>query len=98
MAIQQKLTIKGKNNSFVKEYCFDNNIKFQSVDSYLGDANFDGEINIIDVTAIQEHLAQIQPLNNSMCRSLADNNDGQVTLRDATRSQLLIAQLIDSLN
>ena len=58
----------------------------------IGDANFDGKLNIKDATAIQKHLALtlVLPLER---RDYADfNYDGKVSIQDATAIQKAIAK------
>lgn len=60
----------------------------------LGDVDGNGEINIMDATAIQLHIASIKILTpDELSRSDTDGT-GDITIMDATRIQLFIAQLI----
>ena len=58
----------------------------------LGDANSDGRITICDVTAIQRHLAQINPLTGAAVIAADVNGDGEVTIEDATEIQSCLAE------
>ena len=80
---------------------FINIVKNDAAVNTLGDADFDGELTIIDVTYIQRFLASMIDLDNSSwwfqyygcgfgtpLESLADyDDDGDVTILDATRIQ-----------
>ncbi len=57
-----------------------------------GDVNFDGKIDINDVTAIQRHLAGIESFNEDRLIVADTNGDGEVTVADATRLQKYIAK------
>lgn len=58
----------------------------------LGDVDGDGEVTIIDATAIQRHLASIPTASYNEKAADADG-DGSVTILDATAIQLHLAQL-----
>lgn len=63
---------------------------------YVGDVDGDNTITIMDATAIQLHIAQIEPLMATL-QLLADvTADNHVTILDATEIQLFVAQLSDS--
>ncbi len=76
-----------------------NTVKFTvEEDPYkIGDTDLDGELSVMDATAIQLHLAQIVSLNE-LGLSLADtDNDSSVSVMDATQIQLFLAQIIPEL-
>lgn len=61
-----------------------------------GDANLDSKVDIRDVTAIQKYLAKITSFN-TVQKDIADiDENGYVSIKDATYIQKLIAGLIDS--
>ena len=62
-----------------------------------GDVNCDGEINILDVTSIQLHIAKLELLYGSGLANADVNKDGNVSILDATQIQLFIAQIIEKL-
>ena len=66
-------------------------------DFMLGDADGDGDITIMDATAIQLHIAQLEiiPEDKLICADV-DGVSG-VSIMDATQIQLFIAQLIPEL-
>ena len=58
----------------------------------LGDANGDGHVNVNDVTAIQRHAAELEPLEG-ICFHAADiDGDGDVSVDDATELQRYLAE------
>ncbi len=57
-----------------------------------GDANGDSRININDVTAIQRHLAEIEPLTDVQLILADTNGDGVVNINDATHLQNYLAE------
>ena len=58
---------------------------------YIGDADCDGEVTILDATAIQRHLAQLDTLKIELASDIDDN--GYVDITDATILQLKLANL-----
>ena len=63
----------------------------------LGDVDGDGEITIMDVTAVQAHIAQVKLLTEKQMIAADVDKDGFISIIDATRMQLLIAHIIDKL-
>lgn len=63
----------------------------------IGDANLDGYVTVLDVTAIQSHLAQIIEFTDEQVAVSDTYADGYVTITDATQIQLYIAKIIDKL-
>ncbi len=58
-----------------------------------GDADGNGIVNIFDVTAIQRHVADMEPLIPKKMTLAADvNNDGKITIEDATLLQEYLAE------
>ena len=58
---------------------------------YIGDADCDGEVTVLDATTIQRHLAQIDVLKVELANDIDDN--GYVDVMDATKIQRHIAEL-----
>ena len=58
---------------------------------YIGDSDCDGEVTILDATAIQRHLAQLDTLKIELASDIDDN--GYVDITDATNLQLKLANL-----
>lgn len=63
----------------------------------IGDVNGDGDINILDATEIQRHIAQLTTIPEDRLSCADANKDGQVNILDATHIQRFIAQLIPEL-
>ena len=63
----------------------------------LGDVDGDGAVTIMDATAIQLHIAQLEIIPEDKLACADTDGDGSVTIMDATQIQLFIAQLIPSL-
>ena len=66
-------------------------------DFMLGDVNGDGDITIMDATAIQLHIAQLEMLPEDKLACADVDGDGKIAIMDATQIQLFIAQLIPEL-
>ena len=65
-----------------------------SASPYLpGDANLDGRVDIRDVTAIQRHLAQLEPFSEEQHLPADTNGDGEINIVDATHLQKYLAEL-----
>ena len=62
----------------------------------LGDADLSGEVDIVDVTAIQRHEANILPLAQEAMIPADVDKDGDVTIIDATCLQRFFAGLPSS--
>ena len=63
--------------------------------SLLGDVDGDGDINIMDATAIQLHIASIEELDDSAISRADVDKNGNLTIMDTTFIQLYIAELIE---
>lgn len=60
-------------------------------DLAFGDANGDGIVSISDVTAVQQHIADITSINESLLNSADFNSDGLINILDASLLQCYIA-------
>lgn len=60
----------------------------------VGDINADGNINILDATMIQKHSAELELLDDNLCKYADVNGDGKVSVIDATLIQKYSAELI----
>lgn len=58
----------------------------------MGDVNFDTDVNINDVTAIQRHLCESERFAPYQMITADRNGDGRVSVDDATLIQMLIAE------
>lgn len=62
------------------------------IDEYLvGDANLNGEIEILDATTVQRHLVDLSYLNPTALRAADSDENGEVNILDATRIQRILA-------
>ena len=59
----------------------------------LGDANGDGVVNVRDITAIQRHIAEYQPLTDLNLLAADVDGDGRVDISDATWIQRCLAEM-----
>lgn len=62
-------------------------------DVLLGDANNDGEVNIIDATHIQKYAAEYDNITIEVFAAADMNKDGFITVTDATLIQRLLVDL-----
>ncbi len=86
------LVIKGYRDSYAQQFAEDNGYNFEILDPLYGDANSDGIINILDVTAIQKYKIGEQDLSDYGMKCADVNHDGSVTIRDATLIQMKLAK------
>lgn len=86
----------GKYYAYIHAYdSYNNHSVYQTtaeVNFNLADANCDGTIDIQDVTAIQNHIADITTLDENALKNADVNSDGKVSVRDATTIQLYLAK------
>lgn len=61
-------------------------------DHSVGDTNLDGNITISDVTAIQRHLAELEPFTEEKLALADTNGDGEINIIDATHLQMYLAE------
>ncbi len=64
-----------------------------NTDIMFGDVDGDGEVSIIDATAIQLHVAQLQLISDDLAMYGDVDDDGDISVMDATEIQLFIAGL-----
>lgn len=60
----------------------------------VGDVNGDGDVNVIDATMVQKHLAELTRLSEDKLKCADTDKDGVVSIKDSTQIQKYIAQLI----
>lgn len=60
----------------------------------LGDVDFDGEVTIIDATAVQLHVAGIIIMDDEHLLMGDTDKDGETSILDATAIQMFVANLI----
>ena len=89
-------TIVGVKGSEAERYAKDNGFAFRTKGGYiLGDADGDGVITVMDVTAVQKHIAEINILTGDRFLAADVNRDGVVDISDATLIQKYVADIID---
>lgn len=83
-------------NSYAAQYAAAKNITILKTDDpQMGDANADGSVNILDVTAIQKYKIGTQELTEYGLRCADTDHNGTVTIRDATLIQMYLARMIN---
>ena len=60
-----------------------------------GDTNGNGQIDIIDVTNIQQHIARVITLDDDVLKAIDVDGDGEIAIIDCTSVQCYIAKVID---
>ena len=88
------LVICCSKESCARQYAEANKIPFVVTDGVmftLGETNGDGIVSISDVTAIQQHLADIITLDGSCLNAADTNQDGVLDVTDAEKLQKFIA-------
>ena len=89
-------TIVGVKGTEAERYAKDNGFAFRTKGGYiLGDADGDGVITVMDVTAVQKHIAEINILTGDRFLAADVNRDGVVDISDATLIQKYVADIID---
>ena len=66
----------------------------------VGDADCNGDVNMVDVTTIQKIIAMLSSFDDygAMSKANADcDHSGEVNMQDVTLLQRFIAQLVSSL-
>ncbi len=79
-------------NSTTFNYAESHGLKYEIKDLLYGDANSDGFLNILDVTAIQKYKIGDFDLSDYGMTCADVNHDGSVTIRDATLIQMKLAK------
>lgn len=81
--------------SYAQEYAQNRGISYIVLETIkLGDANGDGYVNVNDVTAIQRHAAELEPLEGINFHAADINGDGNVSVDDATELQRFLAEYV----
>lgn len=78
-------------NSYAQKFAEDNDLNYE-LNPLYGDANSDGKVNILDVTAIQRYKIGELDLSDYAVKCADVNKDGSVTIRDATLIQMKLAK------
>ena len=87
------LTIRCYAYSYAYNFALSHNIPYVLLDGVkLGDVNGDGIVNINDVTAIQQHLAEYVFLEGIFLHAADVDQNGEVKIDDATLLQEFLAE------
>lgn len=87
------LTLGVYYGTYAHQYAMDNNIAYVLLDGVkLGDADGDGAVTINDVTAIQQHVADMKYLEGIYLYAADVNRDGVTNISDATDLQRFLAE------
>ncbi len=83
-------------NSYAHEYAVANELDYELIDcaTLLGDVDGDGFITIIDVSAVQRHIAQDILIDEDRLWCADTNKDGEISIADASQIQRYLAQYI----
>lgn len=80
-------------DSFTYNFAKDNNISYVLLDGVkLGDTDGDKHVSINDVTAIQQHLAELESIEGIYLYAADANRDGVLDISDATTIQMFLAE------
>ncbi|MBR2715471.1 MAG: serine hydrolase [Ruminococcus sp.] len=79
--------------NFTVEYFANTLSKKIHSNTSLGDVDSDGDISVLDATAIQLHISQLKMLNEEQLKCTDTDADGELSVLDATAIQLFLAQL-----
>ena len=72
-------------NNHLQKWCTANQITFEDLDTQRGDVNLDGDLNIMDVIAVNKFILGILQLDDAARKQADINNDGTVTSEDSLR-------------
>ena len=88
-----ELTISCYYDSYAYQFAMDHSIPYILLDGVLlGDTNADENIDVADVTQIQQFLAELAELDGIYLHAADANQDGTVDISDATALQMYIAE------
>lgn len=73
---------------------YDENGQHTIVQAVIGDTDLDGEISVLDATAIQRYLASLEEFTQEQLIAADVDGDGEVTVLDATLVQQYVASII----
>ena len=89
----ENLTLGVWYGTYAHTYAVENDINYILLDGVkLGDVNGDGIVNINDVTAIQQHLAEYVSLKGIFLHAADADQNGEVKIDDATLLQEFLAE------
>lgn len=79
-------------DSYAHQFAIDRNIPFVFLDAFLGDVNADDNVDVADVTKIQQFIAELAEIDGIYLKAADVNNDGEVNISDATAIQMYVAE------
>lgn len=90
-------TCTENNKTYVKvvgigDYCDSVSVEYTKPKFKIGDTNLDGIVSIRDVTAIQRHIAELEPFTEDQLALADTNGDGEINISDATHLQMYLAE------
>ncbi len=78
-------------------YTMDSSVYIEGEFVKRGDANLDSDVDILDVTIIQQHCAQHITLEGEALKAADADRDQNIAIMDATTIQRFLAKIIDVL-
>ena len=91
----EKLTVYCYTGSAAHAFAQAQSLRYVLLDAMLsGDADANGKVNVNDVTTIQRHLADVEPIWWPAVSCTDLDGDGSVTISDATILQRRLAEFI----
>lgn len=79
--------------SYGYDYAVENGMDYTLLDGVLlGDVNADDNVDVADVTKIQQFIAELADLDGIYLKTADVNNDGDVNIADATAVQMYVAE------
>lgn len=85
-------TYNGRKGWVALNYCVFIKDKPDDMDFELGDVNMDGEINVLDVTALQLYISGCSTFNAEQKKLVDINTDGKTDVVDVTMLQTIISE------
>ena len=82
----------GFKDSTAQKYASDNGWLFTAITDVKGDANFDGVVNIRDITAIQRAVSDFQALSPQAISNIDMTHNSKADIDDATYIQRYLAE------
>ena len=87
------LVIRCYYDSYAYQFALDHSIPYILLDGVLlGDTNADENVDVADVTTIQQFIAELAELDGIYLKAADANGDGDVDIADATLIQMYVAE------
>lgn len=89
------LKVYAPNNSTLQSYCFENNMRFISLENLeagyiIGDVNENGKVDVLDKILLKQHLIEGISLTETAMKCADTNQDGNVSVEDIRRLSEII--------